>query len=263
MNWWSADGIPMLPVDDAGRANAYPLMRVQARNASGVLASLDVVLPVASEADCQLCHADPIDCADPRLPPELVSQDCSGAAISPTQFTGTEFTVATIDTSPGTTVAQQLLNAAKINILRLHDAKHGAAYTRRTAAPRPVTRTTRPIRTACRTRRRFSARSVTIRRRSTSRRSVPSTSPRSGRTRASRPATSPCRARCTSITASTRHCSRPCRRRWISSARRATRISPTRYCRRPATPAIRASARSACAASCSAPASCARTATAA
>jgi hypothetical protein len=28
VNWFSADGIPILPVDDAGRTNPYPLMRV-------------------------------------------------------------------------------------------------------------------------------------------------------------------------------------------------------------------------------------------
>ena len=29
-NWFAADGIPILPIDDAGNENAYPLMRVQA-----------------------------------------------------------------------------------------------------------------------------------------------------------------------------------------------------------------------------------------
>ena len=63
-NWFAADGIPILPIDDAGNENAYPLMRVQAVSKGGnpsnpddVLASVDVVLPVASEADCQGCHA--------------------------------------------------------------------------------------------------------------------------------------------------------------------------------------------------------------
>jgi len=62
-NWFSADGIPILPVDDAGRTNPYPLMRVQAvakgasaTVASNIKANLDIVLPVASEADCRNCH---------------------------------------------------------------------------------------------------------------------------------------------------------------------------------------------------------------
>ena len=52
-NWFAADGIPIVPVDDQGRSNAYPLVKVEARDSQGnVLAATDVVLPVASEADC-------------------------------------------------------------------------------------------------------------------------------------------------------------------------------------------------------------------
>ncbi|MBI5363579.1 MAG: carboxypeptidase regulatory-like domain-containing protein [Planctomycetes bacterium] len=53
-----AFGIPITPVDDAGGTNPYPLLRIQARNpATGqVLASSDVVVPVASETDCRNCH---------------------------------------------------------------------------------------------------------------------------------------------------------------------------------------------------------------
>lgn len=124
-DWFAAEGVPILPVDDAGRPNAYPLMKIAAHDKSTgqALASLDVVLPVASEADCQNCHVDPIDCADPRLPQHLQSTECTGAAVVQTPFQ-----VATIDDAPGDTFEQKLLNAAKINILRLHDAKHGAAY---------------------------------------------------------------------------------------------------------------------------------------
>lgn len=122
VNWWAADGIPMLPVDDAGRVNAYPLMRVQARNAATVVASTDVVLPVAAEADCQNCHVEPVDCADPDLPPLIQSDRCLGAATS-------GFEVKTLDDAPpGETTEQQLLNTAKINILRLHDVRHGSSY---------------------------------------------------------------------------------------------------------------------------------------
>ncbi len=124
-DWFAAEGIPILPVDDSGRSNAYPLMKITAHDkATGeVKGSIDVVLPVASEADCQNCHVDPIDCADPRLPPALQSNRCTGAAVSQTPFQ-----VATIDDAPGATAEQKLLNAAKINILRLHDAKHGGKY---------------------------------------------------------------------------------------------------------------------------------------
>jgi len=58
-NWFAADGVPVLPVDDSGRSNSYPMMRVQARSktSGAVLASSDIVVPVAAEADCQVCHA--------------------------------------------------------------------------------------------------------------------------------------------------------------------------------------------------------------
>jgi hypothetical protein len=125
VNWFRADGIPMLPVDDQGRVNAYPLVRVQALQGSIPVASTDVVLPVAAEADCQLCHADPVDCADPGLPPQIQTDQCNGLAYTPTGISATVFTGETISGAPGDTTEQKLLNAAKINILRLHDAKHG------------------------------------------------------------------------------------------------------------------------------------------
>lgn len=111
-NWFVADGIPILPVDDQGRSNAYPIMKVSATSkASGqVLDSVDLVLPVASEADCQNCHADPGDHGD-------------GSA---TTYASVDFAVVSAGNAPG---PEQLGNAAKMNILRLHDAKHGASYT--------------------------------------------------------------------------------------------------------------------------------------
>lgn len=122
-NWFAADGIPIMPVDDQGRPNAYPLMRIQAIDKTGrftgtagtVLASTDTVLPVASEADCQICHADQSVC-DP------ISQVCDGIAAT---FASVNFDVITdASNAPGNTIEQQVLNAAKINVLRLHDAKH-------------------------------------------------------------------------------------------------------------------------------------------
>ena len=124
VNWWAADGIAILPVDDAGRVNAYPLMRVQAVDGATVVASTDVVLPVASEADCQNCHVEEVDCANPGLPALINSDNCIGAAVN-------GFEVMTLDNvppPPGETTEQQLLNTAKINILRLHDVEHGDDY---------------------------------------------------------------------------------------------------------------------------------------
>ena len=102
--WFAADGVPILPIDDSGQLNAYPLMRVSATNpATGeTLASLDVVLPVAAEADCQNCHA---------------VGEVAAPAASPIDF------ILPDDINDPNSVLQ----AAKHNILALHDAKHGTS----------------------------------------------------------------------------------------------------------------------------------------
>jgi hypothetical protein len=120
-NWFSADGIPILPVDDAGKTNPYPLMRIQAvakgvttPTASNTKGSLDIVLPVASEADCRNCHNG-------------LSGIASVFAKTTMYADGkTTWPIMQDDLAPGPDKAN---NAAKINILRLHDAKHGALYT--------------------------------------------------------------------------------------------------------------------------------------
>ncbi len=70
VNWFSAEGIPLAPVDDAGRPNPYPLMRVQARAIQGntlglaagaVISSLDTVTPVSGEVSCKNCHTSSVD----------------------------------------------------------------------------------------------------------------------------------------------------------------------------------------------------------
>ncbi len=56
--WWEAEGIPITPYNDDGSKNYYPLVRVEAKDASGnILASVDTVLPVSDEMDCKKCHA--------------------------------------------------------------------------------------------------------------------------------------------------------------------------------------------------------------
>jgi hypothetical protein len=56
--WFSAHGIPITPLDDDLAVNTYPLMRIIAYDkASGSsAASLNAVVPVAMETDCQTCH---------------------------------------------------------------------------------------------------------------------------------------------------------------------------------------------------------------
>jgi len=57
-NWFTAEGIPITPHDNAAVKNYYPMMRLVARDGGGIeLASTDVVLPVSDEMDCSACHA--------------------------------------------------------------------------------------------------------------------------------------------------------------------------------------------------------------
>jgi hypothetical protein len=107
--WFAADGVPILPVDDAGQQNAYPLMRVSATTpaSAGIVASVDVVLPVASEADCQNCHAlgeiaAPVDSPVNFIMPDDINDPNS------------------------------VLQAAKHNILALHDDRHGTRLLQQT-----------------------------------------------------------------------------------------------------------------------------------
>ncbi|MBF0219845.1 MAG: hypothetical protein HQL49_10015 [Gammaproteobacteria bacterium] len=56
--WFEAEGLPIFPVDDQGRVNYYPMVKVTARDSSGVeLATAPVVLPVSDEMSCSACHA--------------------------------------------------------------------------------------------------------------------------------------------------------------------------------------------------------------
>jgi len=98
--WFAADGVPILPLDDFGQQNAYPLMRVSASIAATgeTVANLDVVLPVASEADCQNCHALG----------EVATRDNNPDYIFPKNIND----------------PNDVLQAAKHNILVLHDAEH-------------------------------------------------------------------------------------------------------------------------------------------
>lgn len=57
-NWYEGTGIPITPLDDAGKVNPFPIVKVTAKDAGGqVLASAHTVLPVSTEMNCRLCHA--------------------------------------------------------------------------------------------------------------------------------------------------------------------------------------------------------------
>ena len=110
VNWFEAAGIPIAAFDDAGRENPYPLYRVQAHDAGGsTLASIDTVVPISGEANCQGCHGSPLDGGN-------------GSATHTLATVATTLDDPKLDEVP-LEVSKEY--AADINILRLHDKKHG------------------------------------------------------------------------------------------------------------------------------------------
>ena len=106
-NWFTAQGIPITSVDDAGRLNSYPLMRVQARDSGSgqVVATTDAVVPVSTEVDYRDCHALGQVGADPLARP-------AGPVFA----------------APASGDRPDVEAAAKHNILALHDFKHGTSF---------------------------------------------------------------------------------------------------------------------------------------
>jgi hypothetical protein len=124
VDWFEGAGIPLAAYDDAGRENAYPLVRVEARSTGGnTLATVDTVLPISGEASCKNCHADPADTnfggsrtADPTDELLAAGLPVVDSSDDPLLVAGN----VPID------VAVEW--ATDINVLRLHDLKHGANY---------------------------------------------------------------------------------------------------------------------------------------
>jgi hypothetical protein len=55
--WFSTEGVPIIPYDDAWNKNADPMMRLVARDTAGnVLSTTRIVLPVSDEIGCRACH---------------------------------------------------------------------------------------------------------------------------------------------------------------------------------------------------------------
>lgn len=114
VDWFEAAGFPLTAFDDSGLENAYPLMRVQARRQSDnqVLATIDTVTPISGEANCQACHGSIVDGGN-------------GAATDALTEVANAF-----DNDPQYGQVPQEVSieyASDINILRLHDQKHGTS----------------------------------------------------------------------------------------------------------------------------------------
>jgi hypothetical protein len=58
-NDWSAEGIPLTPLNDRGEEDAYPLALVKVIAGGKAVASTLAVAPVSWEISCQLCHNTP------------------------------------------------------------------------------------------------------------------------------------------------------------------------------------------------------------
>ncbi len=111
VNWYEAPGIPMTAYDDYGRENPWPLLRVQAIDASGtVLASNDTVVPISGEANCGICHNAQVDGGNGEATKNLVGEPV------------TVLDDPLLDEVP---LDVSLEYAADLNLVRLHDQKHG------------------------------------------------------------------------------------------------------------------------------------------
>ena len=114
---YTAEGFPISSIDDKGYSNPYPLLRVEARDElNNVLASVDAVAPVASEADCAICHASQDVC-------DLQTEGLTCLNIPAFNLPDVDY-IEDASVVIGDTPEQQVINSAKTNILRLHDAKH-------------------------------------------------------------------------------------------------------------------------------------------
>ncbi|KHF24801.1 PKD domain-containing protein [Solemya velum gill symbiont] len=123
VDWYEAAGIPLAGYDDFGRANPYPLVRVEATNGSNTVSTLDTVLPISGEASCTNCHTDNTDYTSVHG----IANRTSGPTDALTDA-GLDVATSLDDPDSNMPIKVSLEYAADINILRLHDLKHGANY---------------------------------------------------------------------------------------------------------------------------------------
>jgi hypothetical protein len=111
VNLFEAAGVPIAAFDDFGQENPYPLVRVQADIASiGTVASIDIVMPISGEAECQSCHS-----ADVGTGVAIANLNNTASAMDDPLHN---------DTVPFEVSVEW---ASDINLLRLHDQKHNTA----------------------------------------------------------------------------------------------------------------------------------------
>lgn len=123
VNWFEGAGIPLSPFDDDGRQNPFPLVRVAATTGGTVLATSDAVLPVSSETSCSNCHSSAADVPDARSTAPAEALLAAGLPVADKTADPAYATGAVPE-------AVSLEYASDLNILRLHDLKHGSTYVR-------------------------------------------------------------------------------------------------------------------------------------
>ena len=116
VNWFEGAGVPFTAFDDFGRQNPYPLVRVQARVDEQVVATTDTVLPVSGEANCRNCHSADVN------PSEETPHAGSALVNLPEGLVASQLDDPAIGSLP---VDVSIEYATDLNILRLHDRKHG------------------------------------------------------------------------------------------------------------------------------------------
>lgn len=115
VNWYEAAGVPMTAFDDFGRENPWPLYRVQAIDANdNILASNDTVVPISGEANCGACHSSSFDGGNGAATDRLITAGLDVATVLDDPQ---------LDKVP-LEVSREY--AADVNLLRLHDLKHGS-----------------------------------------------------------------------------------------------------------------------------------------
>ena len=127
VNWYEGAGIPFAAFDDYGRENAYPLVRVEARQGNTTVSTIDTVLPISGEANCTNCHSTLDDFVSIRGDATLHRSTSPTDALADA---GLPVAISSIDDPESNNLPPRvsLEYAADINVLRLHDLRHGANY---------------------------------------------------------------------------------------------------------------------------------------
>lgn len=136
VNWYEAPGIPVAVYDDRGRPNPYPLMRIRAEVDGEHVASVDTVVPISGEAECQRCHSDTADGGNGSAIAALQEEVAKGNARY-------QIVISTDDPAADVPGDANIEWASDQNLLKLHDLKHGTTLWQEPdpetgAAPNPV-----------------------------------------------------------------------------------------------------------------------------